>query len=58
MISSRDDELMKMVFGVKHSGLMSDADLAEALKTEALSSPGFDQWIEKARNMLRAGPRP
>jgi hypothetical protein len=57
-VSARDNDLMNLVFGVKNAGLMTDADLAERLKEAAETSPGMDQWIEKARDLLRPAPRP
>jgi len=58
MVSARDSELMNMVFGIKNTGLYSDAEMAERFKQAAETSENMDQWIEEIRNVMRPGPRP
>lgn len=48
-IPSKFDEVTKLVFGVKQSGVMDDDTLAEAGKEVALESDDLDAWIAGVR---------
>lgn len=57
-ISARDSDILKIVFAIKSAGIMTDEELADRLKDVAEKSTDMDQWIEEARDFMRAAPRP
>jgi 5-methylcytosine-specific restriction endonuclease McrA len=57
-IAARSDELMKFVFGIKQTGVMSDEDMANMLAETAREASDFGDWMDRNRQALRSsGPK-